>query len=262
MMETVFCLIGFSGDDPNFLHWSGWVRDNLGTSAPKIYLVGWLDLSPHRRRMLEDRNVVPIDLAFLPQAATWPDSARHRYAIEWFLRALELGRPIDPSTWPSPGQSSPAASSYLGCIPGPIVHIPQNEPSSPDRLNNLNTTLQERLTDIRAAVKTWAYNRRLYPGWLAAPAHVRSALWTNTRLWIGELCEIASHLPPVERLLALRELIWRLDTALLPLFEPLEEVCAKALHAIDCQQKVIVMDDGSAGNLGHVQSLSEKWSAW
>ena len=29
MMETVFLLIGFSGDDPNFLNWSGWVRDNL-----------------------------------------------------------------------------------------------------------------------------------------------------------------------------------------------------------------------------------------
>ena len=38
MMETVFCLIGFSGDDPNFLRWSAWVRDNLGPSAPKIYL--------------------------------------------------------------------------------------------------------------------------------------------------------------------------------------------------------------------------------
>ena len=36
MMETVFCLIGFSGYDPNFLEWSGWVRDNLGASAPQI----------------------------------------------------------------------------------------------------------------------------------------------------------------------------------------------------------------------------------
>lgn len=33
MMETVFLLVGFSGDDPNFLHWSGWVRDNLGGAA-------------------------------------------------------------------------------------------------------------------------------------------------------------------------------------------------------------------------------------
>ena len=45
MMETVFCLSRvFTGDDPNFLQWSGWVRDNLGVLlAPKIYLAGWLD---------------------------------------------------------------------------------------------------------------------------------------------------------------------------------------------------------------------------
>ena len=70
MMENVFCLLGFSGDDPNFLYWSGWVRDHLGDYAPRIYLVGWLDLPPPRRRMLEDRGVNPIDLASLP--VTWP----------------------------------------------------------------------------------------------------------------------------------------------------------------------------------------------
>ena len=36
---------------------SGWVRDNLGDAAPKIYLAGWLELSSHQRRMFEDRNV-------------------------------------------------------------------------------------------------------------------------------------------------------------------------------------------------------------
>ncbi len=93
MMETIFCLIGFSGDDPNFLHWSGWVRDNSGTSAPRIYLVGWLELFVHRRRMLEARNVMPVDLSALPQASNWPSELRHRYATEWFIAALERGRP-------------------------------------------------------------------------------------------------------------------------------------------------------------------------
>ncbi len=73
-MGSVFCLLGFSGDDPNFLHWSGWVRDNLGSAAPKIYLAGWLGLSLHRRRMLETRNVIPIDLAQHPKADEWPSS--------------------------------------------------------------------------------------------------------------------------------------------------------------------------------------------
>ena len=91
MMETVFCLIGFSGDDPNFLQWSGWVRDNLGDAAPKIYLAGCLNLSPHRRRMLEDRNVVPVDLAHHPKAGTWPEHLRHYYATDWLLHTLERG---------------------------------------------------------------------------------------------------------------------------------------------------------------------------
>ena len=92
MMEKVFLLIGFSGNDPNFLHWSGWVRDNLGSAAPKVYLAGWLGLSPHRRRMLEDLNVVPIDLALHPKADKWPEHLRQKYATDWMLHSLEGGR--------------------------------------------------------------------------------------------------------------------------------------------------------------------------
>ena len=41
MMETVFCLIGFSGDDPNFLQWSGLgARQSGGCSSEDI--LGWL----------------------------------------------------------------------------------------------------------------------------------------------------------------------------------------------------------------------------
>lgn len=34
-MENVLCLLGFSGEDPNFLQWTGWVRDHLGTASPR-----------------------------------------------------------------------------------------------------------------------------------------------------------------------------------------------------------------------------------
>ena len=85
MMETVFCVIGFSGDDPNFLQWSGWVRDNLGDAAPPIYLAGWLDLSSPERILLEKRNIFPIDLALHPKAIEWrkkPEHIRHKFATD------------------------------------------------------------------------------------------------------------------------------------------------------------------------------------
>jgi hypothetical protein len=101
MMENVFCLIGFSGDDPNFLKWTGWVRDNLGESRPYIYLCGLLNLSPHERLVLYEKRVIPIDLSPLISLEECPDrAARHSRALEWFLRNLERGAPPSISRWP------------------------------------------------------------------------------------------------------------------------------------------------------------------
>jgi SIR2-like domain len=63
LLENELCLLGFSGDDPNFLQWAGWVRDHLGDSSRQIRLVGVLNLSPSRREMLKQQNVTAIDLA-------------------------------------------------------------------------------------------------------------------------------------------------------------------------------------------------------
>jgi hypothetical protein len=49
-IENDLCLLGFSGNDPNFLEWTGWVRDQLGGNARRIYLVGYLKLSMSARR--------------------------------------------------------------------------------------------------------------------------------------------------------------------------------------------------------------------
>jgi hypothetical protein len=104
IMENVFCLIGFSGDDPNFLYWTGWVRDNLGDSAPPIYVCGLLNLTNSQRRVLDHRNVTPIDLSPLfPRSKVADDKLRHRLAIEWFLLSLERGRPPDRFSWPLAG---------------------------------------------------------------------------------------------------------------------------------------------------------------
>ena len=129
MMETVFFLIGFSGDDPNFLNWSGWVRDNLGEAALKIYLAGWLDLSPHQRRMLEARGVVPIDVANHPKASSWPVYRRHQYATEWLLHTLEPSRTYDETTWPSPPEDEEIPiAEHLRPVYRIVPDVPKGEP--------------------------------------------------------------------------------------------------------------------------------------
>ncbi len=229
MMETIFCLLGFSGDDPNFLHWSGWVRDNLGKNAPKIYLVGWLELSVHRRRMLEDRHVMPVDLSGLPQATAWPPEMRHQYATEWFLRALEAGKPADIATWPSTKPPASLPPEYLE--PLPLSTAPSPRPESIALMPGLDDAV--RAQGYRDAADTWSWNRKLYPGWLIPPLQIRRGLWSHTRDWLAHLAEILPSLTPFERLRVLTEISWRLDRILFPLVTNLEEAAFVALESID-----------------------------
>ena len=131
-MENVVCLLGFSGDDPNFLHWTGWVRDNLGDSAPWIYLCGLLDLNDSQRRLLYRRNVTPVDLTPLFPKDEFPDTEeRHSLAVEWLLLSLEAGRPADPLDWPSTPEPPRRPSPRLPEILPPSHDVPYKEAFHP-----------------------------------------------------------------------------------------------------------------------------------
>ena len=234
MMETVFCLIGFSGDDPNFLRWSGWVRDNLGDAAPKIYLAGWLGLSTHRRRMLEDHNVVPIDLAHHPQANTWQDHLRHGLAMDWILYTLERGRPYDMIDWPAvrTWEHEPIPDQLE-----PIVKLDLAEPKS--EALTLPTEKSKNSSDsVREILDAWSHNRRCYPGWLIAPASVRHVMSSNTDEWEPHVLDV-SDFAPLKRLNAIYELVWRREILLDPISPRLESAAVNALKPIDCQSRTI-----------------------
>jgi SIR2-like domain len=100
-IENELCLLGFSGDDPNFLQWSGWVRDHLGESARRIYLVGALGLRHAKRKFLESRNIAPIDLA--PLVADRSRNQQEAAATALFLEFLARAKPIAEHDWkPAP----------------------------------------------------------------------------------------------------------------------------------------------------------------
>lgn len=122
ILETALCLVGFSGDDPNFLQWSGWVRDVLGTSTRQIYLCGVLDLSVAQRHLLQSRHVVPIDLSPLFPEDQFPVVAdRHAHALEWLLLALGNREPTSLLDWPnSSSVERPNPSPRLPKIPDSI----------------------------------------------------------------------------------------------------------------------------------------------
>ena len=239
MMETVFCLIGFSGNDLNFLNWSGWVRDNLGASAPKIYLAGWLDLSHHRRRMLESRGIVPIDLARHPKAHQWPEYQRHHCATEWVLHTLERGRAYDSSYfyyWPSPSSQSPRPiPEHLEPVEEVTPRQPKKEPTRDPKGDRKES--QER---VKETLDIWTHNRHVYPGWLLLPAgEERETLQTDTNYWEDHILNILPTLTALEQLNAIFELVWRREILLDPVSEQLESAAEEALKSVDCQDRKI-----------------------
>ena len=235
MMETVFCLIGFSGTDPNFLEWSRWVNENLGDSAPRIYIAGWLELSAEDRKQMQSNNVIAIDLAQHPKAAQWPSDLRHTYATDWILHSLESGRPYDVSDWPThPTQGPAEPRDHLKPVEVVTSENPIEEPWSPptpDDSQSIEDSTSELLT-------VWEKNRILYPGWLVAPLEVRGPLISRTREWQPTILQVLDNLSITEQLDAIRELVWRHEITLAPISPELESAAQDAISSIsDAQTK-------------------------
>lgn len=142
MLEHDLCLIGFSGIDPNFLAWSGWIRDTLSVSARRIRLVGVLKLSPASRALLEARNVTPIDLA--PLVSDEHHDEQHEKALELFFAALLAAKPLSPYAWDV----------------------------GPDKFSQSSVAREEDRPTRLEVARAWAEDRRTYPGWLIAPHQV------------------------------------------------------------------------------------------
>ena len=238
MMETIFVLIGFSGNDPNFLHWSGWVRDNLVEAAPAIYLAGFLELSRPQRQMLQQyRNVVAIDLSRHPRAHEWPDGLRHEYATKWILSTLECGQPYDTSKWPSPRDG--AFCSEVNPLLQPIVRNvsaePRTEPLGPPH----QVAAEDRLATAKTTLDIWQHNRKCYPGWLVPPARVRNERRVSTERWARFIVPELPGLAVLERLGAVREVIWRYELTLARIPDDLKAAAEDVLESVDCTERTV-----------------------
>ncbi len=249
LMENTMVLIGFSGDDPNFLAWTGWVRDRLGTHAPLIYLVTLDRLPEPKVQLLKTRNVVPIDLSpVVFMAANCPGKSPKAWALEWFIEALADGRPLPPFDWPNPGSGSKHnLPQALPLPPRPRaarvekIVVPQQEHGKPQA------------DYLKALSKKWTSERKSYPGWLIAPTKCRQSLWHSIE---HELYRIPSNLDvlsPTEGLVLAHEFNWQIERCLHPLMTDWSE----------CFEKLLIsnpIEKLSAGHFGvGMDELEQAW---
>ncbi|KKZ13630.1 MAG: hypothetical protein TQ37_03790 [Candidatus Synechococcus spongiarum 15L] len=187
LLENTLCLVGFSGDDPNFLQWIGWIRDHVGReSIPKIYLVGVFNkLGEADRRLLDRRGIVVVDLSIFSQDP--------KNALDKFLNFLK-SRKTRALDWPIVSPDAPSCTQVSG------------------------------RKEYREIVTEWRRQRGEYPGWVVVPKDRRQWLWLHTQDWLLGLDQMSledgSWETPLDLNLAF-ELTWRLDRCLFPLIEKL-----------------------------------------
>jgi len=210
LLENSFVLVGFSGDDPNFLAWTGWIRDELQDRHSSIYLVGPLGLSTTDRLLLKKRGVTPIDLH--------PMFERHEHyeSILWFLESLAIASPQRPENW----LNKPPKKLFLSSQT--LVGDFQNSPPELPEFRTSDSKLP--LDIIPELMRNWTYERASYPGWVIAPENKRHSLWQKTSQWLRPLQKSLAELSPTDRMLCSTELTWRLNISMMPLNHDLIEI--------------------------------------
>ena len=94
IMETTFVLIGFSGDDPNFIKWTSWVKSNLKEHMPKIYMIGYGQES--RRDDLEEKGITLIDFKEIYKGYSQPFTTMFNDLFEF----LSYKNKVEKMKWP------------------------------------------------------------------------------------------------------------------------------------------------------------------
>ena len=186
--------------------------------------------------MLEDSNVVPIDLAQHPKSDQWPVILRHQYATEWLLFTLELGRPYDITSWPALSSHN---KDKIRELLQPIEEATPEEPRAEPTKQDIGAEPSPTPDDVREITAIWRHNRLIYPGWLTMPFSNRWGFERNTEAWNRTIIASLQDMQPIERLSAIRELVWREEILLIPMSSDLESAIHEILNLIDCHNRTI-----------------------
>lgn len=86
LIENVLCLVGFSGDDPNFLSWIGWLRDVMGAQTSPVYQITYnTQLHDSNIHLSHDLGLDIINLSDIKDIKGFPE------ALDFFLTYVGEG---------------------------------------------------------------------------------------------------------------------------------------------------------------------------
>lgn len=176
LIENILCLIGFSGDDPNFLSWIGWLRDVMGAQASPVYQITYNNqMHDSNIHLSHDLGIDIINLADIKNINGFSE------ALDFFL--THIGKDYK--------------TEWSGVL------------KYDDALN-----YDCEKCDVDALIKEMRRVRESYPGWIVLPAsHLNE--FSDTKRFMPIWSSIYKKCADViEQINFLHEVNWRIETAL------------------------------------------------
>jgi len=236
LMENNLCLIGFSGNDPNFLQWIGWVRDNLEKYAPKIYFIG-LSIPDAEKKWLETKNIIPVDISCL-------------------CKTKERESDVIPNTNPV---IPPERNDYYESLLEFIKFLQQMGKEKQEEKNNISeieTNLdfpnerslfhfdhdKEIKPQFEKITKVWESIRLLYPNWLILPKDKRELFFHYTENYFIYNIEKIDAPLDIE---FLYEFNWRIEKCLFPIFNDWIKYYENVIAKYNPFQQIIQLENAN-----------------
>ena len=212
LLENTLILVGFSANDPNFLRWIGWIRDNLGVHAQKIYMIGTGAINKGQLNLLKSRNIEYVSLAISA------NDNNHKGQLKRFIDEIKKfrtsGMNLDWEVFVKHGNE---------------VHSPKIEF---DKVSNKPKEV-DLTTQLKDIAEIWQKEREDYPGWVIVPNSLRNDLWMRTQNWIKYSSDLEEFLLSQSGLDYCYELLWRIEKSLYPIYNEhytyLEKILEKYL---------------------------------
>lgn len=230
MMKTLV-LIGFSGNDPNFIQWLGWVKDALSNNQRKVYLLTVDSFSDSVVRTFEEKNVIIVNLRGLAGK-----NAKVTDNIAAAIRYFE------------------------------VYH--RNRKEEHNRFKKQTMDWGRSLhheTDIKDLFVRWKTDRDSYPGWLVLPREKReyNVSMDGFSFPVDKLTE----LPQPQDILFLDLYNWRIEKYLVPIdnrLEPIYQAVLQKYHPFKGRTQTDVRDAWVNLKLGLLklfrqEGWMEKW---
>lgn len=195
LIESALCLIGFSGDDPNFLSWIGWIRDKMGDRLAPIYMFDVSNNGLHESELALFRNrkieVISCDRSIFNSIDEY---------FEFIFKFLNEN-PIDIR-----GKAWNARISFDEI--SKVSHL---------KIEGFTFSTEIDAKVIKNLIDKYRHIRTTYPGWLLMPvSHLGDAFEDIFSHELSSIQKIVDILPSEEKLDLLFELEWRIRMSFVP----------------------------------------------